>query len=1077
MAMTLEQLNAQVYGYTLPEDTRTQIGNTTIKDIAAKTYSTQLGIYVSSGIPLDRAKQMAEADRQQVAAQTTMAKAGSMMDSLGDQARATKAQSVDPGLAGAALLGDKQALQALQAQQQAVAATYAPAAGPTADAMKQPSTAPAAAATSEQADGTFTLSGQTFKIVGQNPDGSLKIMAPDGKTALSATADDLDKLGVPARTYGQFMMAKAQPAQSAAPIDVSNYLKANPDLVAAFASKNSTYVPPEYQNDISAFAQWHYQTYGQKEGRPTTPDPQVTDAQREAQFQSALKTISATAPQTQGTPDVGIKLGSWVAPSGLTSAQQAQLAEMRKNPLQRSAADELEFQWQMDLQKRAALPELGGTFGGGVAFSKLVPELAQKAMAYAQNHPNESNYQVLRAIGLSDNDISTLVAQAQTTKVADPKTPNTQAIDSLVAQLNPQAYANVAKLAGQTPEQLVHQVAGDLARYGVNSLDQVGVKSVGGQNVFYNKTTGAIIPTKFGSDMSGEGGKTFSLQVGQNGIVAPVPDWVNTSDKQDIATAVSVLATPFLAGAGQVMTAPVGTTAGVSGFAGMGMSNMAAGAILGGAAGAVPGAITDGLQGAIQGGLKGAAIGGAAGGIADYINGTGMFAPDGTPIPAGETTPAFSGYQAPNYSLGSGTGQGLQGDLAPTGYGFAGSGGETGLVAGTAPNLASMGGGTGLLATNPEGQLVNAGGVVQPNPGIRTNLVNDPANSKSLQDYLKGPQQGGSTTPPAAGSPGTGTPGTLTDWLSKISPTQALGGGLALAGAIGGAGVDQPDKPDISNLPALPGLGGVVGGSGGSVDAIGGMLEAANRDKAIREGTADQLAPYLADWLETGRNASRIEAETAQQQRDLATAQAKDSQERFVPVQNKMADEAMRYGLADDQEHRAAKAAQTANEETAAAVEAAHQSLIDMGINPNSGRFLGAELGARIKGAATAAGAANQARTEAGDKGIALRSNAANYGLNLSGQSQSGFGASADTLTKATAAQQPSVAGAISTGEFKAGNPASYMQPYQSAIDLNLGMNKIAADYYKTDSAAASAESQNYGNLLGTGLSLLLGKP
>lgn len=688
-------------------------------------------------------------------------------------------------------------------------------------------------------------------------------------------------------------------------------------------------------------------------------------------------------------------------------------------------------------------------------FAKLPPQIRNEAEAYKRRNRNASGYEVLRGIGMSDEQIGVMQASLGVRKRPDPSAAERPAVmdrqRSLLAQFSPDYFAAIGRQTREKPEDIANQMTFDLAKYGISDLAQIGTMGMpGGYSVFFNKDTGEIIPTRFGSDMTGKGGKNFELTLSQEGVPIPVANWRDTSDKDSlkgVLTVAAVVGAPYLA-----------TT-----LAGAGLSGMASGAITGGVTGAALGA-PDGLQSAVRGGLTGAAIGGAAGGLSDYANATGVFSPEGgatgsfmdpTQTWAGQTSalPA-TGTQAAGdsvYSLATGLGS-----AGPTAAGTA----SLNLPGGAGFN-ASLG------SSNPN--TFNADPVnLTTGVGTASGTPLGASPSGAAPDGGQGSQQDGSSTEPGGGvgdaaAGGAGAGGLLDD----LSVRDIVGAGLVAAGAAGAA--DASGETEMPNLPGAEDFGSGVSQS----DAIAGMQDVADRDRQIRDATAEQVAPYLADWLEAGRNASRTQADVADAQLSLANRQASDYETKFAPIQDEMARDAMAYGRAEDQEHQARKASQTVNEQTNAAVEAANQQLVDMGINPNSGRFLGANLGARIKGAATAAGAGNAARTESRDKGIALRANAAGFGLNLAQQAQTGRSSATDSLTKSANSPQSSIAGAVSTGEFAAGNPGTYMQPYQSAINADLATAGINASMFNAQAGRDAQEMAGYGDLIGTGLGLI----
>lgn len=163
--------------------------------------------------------------------------------------------------------------------------------------------------------------------------------------------------------------------------------------------------------------------------------------------------------------------------------------------------------------------------------------------------------------------------------------------------------------AMQNPGQ-ISRMAPDLARYGVKSLTDLQPVNVPGYGtLYYNKANNSIIPADFGSSMRGEGGTYFSLK-DANGQVMPATKWTNTSDREAIAGALSVLgAAAGLGGLGAFL-----------GGAGMtGLGTTAGNAMVGAGTGALQGGVSGGWQGALKGALSG-----GLGGAVSAVNPAGM---------------------------------------------------------------------------------------------------------------------------------------------------------------------------------------------------------------------------------------------------------------------------------------------------------------------------------------------------------------------------------------------------------------------------------------------------------------------
>lgn len=179
------------------------------------------------------------------------------------------------------------------------------------------------------------------------------------------------------------------------------------------------------------------------------------------------------------------------------------------------------------------------------------------------------------------------------------------------------------KNPGTSAEKANMMMASRLHDVGIDDLEDIGYTNVDGKTVFYDRATGAQIPTNLKGTNSGEGMQEIRLTVGPDGRVVPRNVWEDTSDNDVIAPLLMAasIAAPYLAPG---LLPGIGTTLGASG---------AWAPVVGGAA---YGAGTGALQSGISGGnvLKGALTGGLTGGIGGAIGG-------GLKLPSGEVIPQF----------------------------------------------------------------------------------------------------------------------------------------------------------------------------------------------------------------------------------------------------------------------------------------------------------------------------------------------------------------------------------------------------------------------------------------------------
>ena len=287
-------------------------------------------------------------------------------------------------------------------------------------------------------------------------------------------------------------------------------------------------------------------------------------------------------------------------------------------------------------------------------------------------------------------------------------------------------------------------------------------------------------------------------------------------------------------------------------------------------------------------------------------------------------------------------------------------------------------------------------------------------------------------------------------------------------------GADPFDRRLFKKSPKAPDYTPIAQANAQATQA---MKEIAARDHAYRVEQDAFLRPYLTDWLDTGAAASLQQMEIAAKQQGLADVDRARYEETFLPLEREMAREAMQYGRTEDQERKATRAGQAVNEQVDAAAQAANRELTGMGVNPNSGRFAGANLGLRLRGAASAAGAANAARTEAEDKGVALRAGAANFGRGLGNQAAQGYVAAVGSSGAGANSQGASYGGGLSTAQFGAAGSGVAMQPYQAQIQGNLGLGSLMNQSYQIQSQNAASGAAGIGSLLGTGAALAMKWP
>lgn len=119
-----------------------------------------------------------------------------------------------------------------------------------------------------------------------------------------------------------------------------------------------------------------------------------------------------------------------------------------------------------------------------------------------------------------------------------------------------------------------------------------------------------------------------------------------------------------------------------------------------------------------------------------------------------------------------------------------------------------------------------------------------------------------------------------------------------------------------------------------------------------------------------------------------------------IPGYDRLSTEAQQAGGIDEQNAAAASVISGGRSEIAAQRAATERDLTSMGVNPNDRRFVGLERGNDVAGAATIAGAANQARQGVKNLGFAKRKDVVGMGMGVPGDASSQMAAMGSTAAQ-----------------------------------------------------------------------------
>lgn len=154
------------------------------------------------------------------------------------------------------------------------------------------------------------------------------------------------------------------------------------------------------------------------------------------------------------------------------------------------------------------------------------------------------------------------------------------------------------------------------------------------------------------------------------------------------------------------------------------------------------------------------------------------------------------------------------------------------------------------------------------------------------------------------------------------------------------------------------------------------QMEIARKQQALAEKAAEKQFAMSDKQLEI-----------ATQQQEWAVADRDRYENVFLPVEDEFIDRATSYDSEERQAEVAAEARADVQRQADVGRQQTQRQMSAMGLNPNSGRFAGIDRAAEMEAALAGAGAANMARNQVRDKGLALKADVANMGRGLPAQS------------------------------------------------------------------------------------------
>ena len=229
-------------------------------------------------------------------------------------------------------------------------------------------------------------------------------------------------------------------------------------------------------------------------------------------------------------------------------------------------------------------------------------------------------------------------------------------------------------------------------------------------------------------------------------------------------------------------------------------------------------------------------------------------------------------------------------------------------------------------------------------------------------------------------------------------------------------------------------------------------------DNRPRQAASDALATRVVN----------DQLSISQQNQTQAADQWNRFQTIFAPVENQTVADATNIDSAGELARASGEAATGVQTQFDNAAGQRRRNQAAMGINPNSGRAMVMDSEAQLGLAASKAGASNNARLVARDRGIALRAGVANFGRNMPNTAANAYSTAITGGNSAVGNQNSTMTTAnANAGQMNQGFNTSINGTNSAMQGLNQQYgNQIAA--FQASAASSAASSAGLGQLAGT---------
>ena len=246
--------------------------------------------------------------------------------------------------------------------------------------------------------------------------------------------------------------------------------------------------------------------------------------------------------------------------------------------------------------------------------------------------------------------------------------------------------------------------------------------------------------------------------------------------------------------------------------------------------------------------------------------------------------------------------------------------------------------------------------------------------------------------------------------------------------------------------------------------------EAADNQLAFSKEQYDFLKPYIQKQLQTGQDVADQQQTDAAKASERADQQWSQYQTTFQPIEQKMAQEAMDYGNAADQERAASQAGTDVSQQFQSQRAAAQRQLTSMGVKPNAGNFMSANREMDAGEAAARAAAMTGTRQTVKDKGVSLRAGAAAFGRNQTNTAGQQVGLSTGSGSAATQSAGAGIGSTLAAGGQVASGYGAQMGAQNIGVQSQLGLGSLMNQSYGIQAQQAGAGMAGLGSLIGAGI-------